>query len=94
MTALFIITSNNKMPQSLNLSSQISALSEQVYGKTVLSINYRGRGLYTGPALAIGRAGACLGPRTLRKSLHNITHPLYASPPVKMDNTSLIVHWI
>ncbi len=49
--------------------------------------------LVPGPALAIGRAGDCPGPGTLSRGLHNITHPLYASPPVKMHRNT-IVRWI
>ncbi len=49
--------------------------------------------LVPGPALAIGRAGDCPGPGTLSRGLHNITHPLYASPPVKI-NRNTIVRWI
>ncbi len=82
-------TSQNVLKMFINCNKHTNQHFIQHFYLTIALHEHMAAGL----ALAIGRAGDCIGPRTLRRGLHNITHPLYASPPVKTDiNTSLIVH--
>ncbi len=50
--------------------------------------------MMTGPALAIGRVGDCLGPLALRRGLQNRIPYIPYTAFHGQQNTSLIVHWI